>query len=105
MLYKCTSVQVINLSFEFLKIDVFERMWFLFYLWYFEEYVVYIMFHTMGILRHGVLTIIMSMTLSISGVELVEGKGRLVVLILTLPSSLHLSSAPPSRSALSSLPG
>ena len=62
------SVQVINLSFEFLKIDVFERTWFLFYLWYFEKYVVYIMFHTMGlgILRNGVLTIIMSMALYIN---------------------------------------
>ena len=101
------SVQVINLSFEFLKIDVFERTWFLFYLWYFEKYVVYIMFHTMGILRNGVLTIIMSMALYInhSGVNQVEGKGRLVVFILSLPSSLHPSSAPPSRSALSSLPG
>ena len=99
------SVQVINFGFEYLKIDVFERTSLLFYLWFFAEYV---LFPTMGFFRHGVLTILMNMALCTSihsGVEQVEGKGRLVDFILSLPSSLHLSSAPPSRSALSSLPG
>ena len=58
---------MINFGFEYIKIDVFERTWLLFYLWYLEKYV-YIMFYTMGILRHGVevLTFVMSMALYIN---------------------------------------
>ena len=42
VVHVCRIVQfTINFGFEYLKIDVFKRTSLLFYLWYFEKYVLY----------------------------------------------------------------